>query len=231
MRFRTQTDTEVLLRLYERHGLAALNMLNGMFAFALWDGRARKLLLVRDHAGIKPLYYWTNEARLIFASEIKALIASPAVPRRLNMAALSGYLGFLWVPGEETMLDGIKKLEPGHFLEWQDGKISVRKWFDLAYQPEEDVGEKVWVEEVRATFDAAVKRHMVSDVPLGAFLSGGLDSSSILASMKLAHPGREINAYTAVFPSGQIGVEQGEDDFLCLSGGGKNGGESPADSD
>lgn len=213
VQFRSRTDTEVILRLYERYGVDAIGKLNGMFAFALWDGRARKLVLARDHAGIKPLYYWTNGTQLLFASEIKALLASPLIPRRLNMSALHSYLGFLWVPGEQTMLEGVRKLDAGQYLEWQDGKITIRRWFDVAYEPDDTVPESAWVEQVRDTFVRTVRRQMVADVPLGAFLSGGLDSSSIVACMQAAYPDRSIKAYTAVFGSGHIAAEQGVDDF------------------
>lgn len=211
--FRSRTDTEVILRLYERYGVEAIGKLNGMFAFALWDGRARKLVLARDHAGIKPLYYWTNGNQLVFASEIKALLAAPMIPRRINMAALHSYLGFLWVPGEQTMLEGIRKLDAGQYLEWQDGKVTVKRWFDVNYEPDDSVKESSWIEEVRETFVRTVRRQMVADVPLGAFLSGGLDSSSIVACMQAAYPDRNIKAYTAVFGSGHIAAEQGADDF------------------
>ena len=213
VQFRSRTDTEVILRMYERYGIAALSKINGMFAFALWDGRATKLVLARDHAGIKPLYYWANGTQLLFASEIKALLASPLIPRRINMAALHSYLGFLWVPGEQTMLEGVSKLDAGHYLEWQDGKVTVRRWFDVNYEPDDTVTENDWVEQVRETFVRTVRRQMVADVPLGAFLSGGLDSSSIVACMQAAYPDRTIKAYTAVFGSGQMAAEQGAEDF------------------
>jgi len=213
VRFRTRTDTEVILRLYERYGVAAISRLNGMFAFALWDGRQRKLLLVRDHAGIKPLYYWTDGARLLFASEIKALLASPRVPRRPNLSAIDAYLGFLWVPGDQTMLEGVSKLEPGHYLEWQAGRMTTHRWFDLDYAPDASVTEGEWTDRVRETFIRTARRQMVSDVPLGAFLSGGLDSSSIVACMRAAYPDRSIKAYTARFSAGQIAAEQGADDL------------------
>ncbi|MBL8200270.1 MAG: asparagine synthase (glutamine-hydrolyzing) [Chromatiales bacterium] len=213
VRFRTRTDTEVILRLYERYGAGAISKLNGMFAFALWDGRARKLLLVRDHAGIKPLYYWTDGTRLLFASEIKALLASTLIPRRPNLSALESYLGFLWVPGDQTMLEGVKKLEPGHYLEWQAGRMTTQRWFDLDYSPDTSVGEAEWTDRVRETFIRTARRQMVSDVPLGAFLSGGLDSSSIVACMRAAYPDRAIKAYTARFSVGQMASEQGVDDL------------------
>jgi asparagine synthase (glutamine-hydrolysing) len=211
--FRSQTDTEVLLALYDEMGLEFLNELNGIFAFGLWDARLRRLLLARDHVGIKPLYYWSDGRRLYFASEIKALLTVPDLPRRLHLESLADYLTFLWVPGEHTLLAGVRKLEPGHYLLWQDGKIETRRWFSLAYEPDESVSEGEWVEQVHDTFMRTTRRQMVSDVPLGAFLSGGLDSSSIVACMRHAFPDREITTYTVRFDSGDMAQEQGVDDY------------------
>jgi len=213
VQFRTRTDTEVLLKLYERYGVGCLSRLNGMFAFALWDRRQQKLILARDHAGVKPLYYWQGGGRLAFASEIKALRVVPGVPRRLNHSALHAYLGFLWVPGQETMLQEVFKLEPGHVLEWHAGVTAVRRWFRLDWQPDAGTSEADWVRQVREAVIRATRRQMVSDVPLGAFLSGGLDSSSIVACMRQAHPERRIDAYTAAFEPGQMAEDQGVDDL------------------
>src|SRR5690606_3062067 len=124
------------LALYEERGLDFLQELNGMFAFALWDARRRRLLLARDHAGVKPLYYWRYGRQLLFASEIKALLRIPELPRRLHLPTIASYLTFLWVPGEDTMLDEVKKLEPGHLLTWQDGEVEIRPWFSLSYEPD-----------------------------------------------------------------------------------------------
>jgi asparagine synthase (glutamine-hydrolysing) len=212
-RFRGHSDTEVLLALYDEMGLDFLEALNGIFAFALWDGRLRRLLLARDHAGVKPLYYWCDGRRIYFASEIKALLAIPEIPRRLHLQSLADYLTFLWVPGEDTVLEGIKKLEPGHYLLWQDGKIEIRQWFQLEWEPDEGPSERDWVEQVHDTFMRATRRQMVSDVPLGAFLSGGLDSSSIVACMRRSFPQREITTYTVRFDPGDMAREQGADDY------------------
>jgi asparagine synthase (glutamine-hydrolysing) len=211
--FRSRSDTEVLLALYDEQGLDFLNELNGIFAFGLWDTRLRRLLLARDHVGIKPLYYWCDGRRLYFASEIKALLTVPEIPRRLHLQSLADYLTFLWVPGEDTLLAGIKKLEPGHYLLWQDGKIETRQWFTLPYEPDESPSEGDWVEAVHDTFMRTTRRQMVSDVPLGAFLSGGLDSSSIVACMRHAFPSREITTYTVRFDPGDMAREQGTDDY------------------
>ena len=211
--FRGHSDTEVILALFEEKGRACLDDLNGIFAFAIWDTSKRELFLARDHAGIKPLYYWQDGRRLFFASEIKSILQVPEVPRRLNKRAVDAYLTFLWVPGEETMLEGIRKVEPGHWLTWKDGRVETKQWFHLPYEPDESVREAAWVDAVHETFLRTTKRQMVSDVPLGAFLSGGLDSSSIVACMREAFPQREINCYTVKMRPGEMKLDQFEDDY------------------
>lgn len=198
-RFASQTDTEVLLYLYEEYGIDFLNRINGMFALGLWDSRRRVLLLARDHAGIKPLYYWHNHGQLIFASEIKALLQVPGIDRSLNEATVTSYLSLLWVPGNETMLKSIRKIEPGHYLLWENGKVTEKKWFSLSYVANEKRTECEWVECVHDTLMKVTQRQMVSDVPLGAFLSGGIDSSSLVTFMRQAYPDREIACYTLSF--------------------------------
>jgi asparagine synthase (glutamine-hydrolysing) len=195
-KFRGRSDTEVLVHLYEDKGPDFLKELNGMFGLAIWDARRGQLLLARDHAGIKPLYYWQDGRRMFFASEIRSLLQVPGLPREVNVEALPQYLTFLYVPGEETMLRSIKKVEPGHYLLWRDGKVEDQQWFSLTYEPDESVPEAEWIERVHDTFMKATRRQMVSDVPLGAFLSGGLDSSAIVACMRHSFPDREIKCYT-----------------------------------
>ena len=212
-RFRGASDTEVLLALYEERGLDFLNDLNGIFAFAIWDGHKKQMILARDHAGIKPMYYHQHGGELYFASEIKALLAIPELQRNLHLQSLSDYLTLLWVPGDDTLLAGVKKLEPGHFLVWEDGVCRVKRWFDLNYEPDESVTESEWIEAVHDTFMRTTRRQMVSDVPLGAFLSGGLDSSSIVACMRQAFPTRDINTYSVRFDTGDMAAEQGVDDY------------------
>lgn len=212
--FRSKTDTEVLVHLYEEHGDEMLQKLNGMFALAIWDTRKRRLLLARDHAGIKPLYYWTDGRKLLFASEIKSLLQSPDVPRELNRERVGECLHFLWVPGQPTMFRGINKLEPGRLMTWENGRVSSpRRWFDLEYRPDDSVTEADWIEQVHDTFMRTTRRQMVSDVPLGAFLSGGADSSAIVACMRQSYPEREIRCYTATWPSQDIARENFVDDY------------------
>ena len=195
-KFRGRSDTEVLVHLYEDKGPDFLKELNGMFGLAIWDARRGQLLLARDHAGIKPLYYWQDGRRLFFASEIRALLQVPGLPRELNRDAVPQYLTLLYVPGEETMLKAIQKVEPGHYLLWRDGSVEKEQWFSMAYEPDESVSEGEWIEQVHDTFMRVTRRQMVSDVPLGAFLSGGLDSSAIVACMRHSFPDREIKCYT-----------------------------------
>lgn len=213
VKFRGHSDTEVILQLYAEMGPRCVEALNGIFAFAIWDARERTLFLARDHAGIKPIYYWQDGRKLFFASEIKALLKIPEIPRRLNRKAIGAYLTFLWVPGEETMLERIRKIEPGHYMLWRDGRIETRQWFTLDYEPDESRSEAYWVDAVRDTFLRTTRRQMVADVPLGAFLSGGLDSSSIAACMRHAFPEREIDCYTVRIDKTDMHREQFVDDY------------------
>jgi asparagine synthase (glutamine-hydrolysing) len=201
-RFRSHTDTEVVIHLYEEYGVDCLNRLNGMFAFAICDLRASSptLLLARDHFGIKPLYYREHSGTLAFASEIKALLEVPGIEARMNLDALHQYLTFLWVPDPLTMFEGIRKLPAGHYALWQAGQLKVEQYWDLTFPP---AGhhfarrESELVAEIRDRFCASVGRQMVSDVPIGAFLSAGLDSSSIVAAMAKRAP---VRTYTITFP-------------------------------
>jgi asparagine synthase (glutamine-hydrolysing) len=211
--FRGRSDTEVLVHLYEDKGPDFLKELNGMFGLAIWDARRGQLLLARDHAGIKPLYYWQDGRRLFFASEIRALLRVPGLPRELNTEAMPTYLTLLYVPGEQTMLKAVKKVEPGHYLLWRDGGVEEKQWFSMAYEPEESVPEAEWVEQVHDTFMRVTRRQMVSDVPLGAFLSGGLDSSAIVACMRHSFPNREIKCYTYDYGEEDEARDQFERDF------------------
>ncbi len=144
---------------------------------------------------------------------MKSLLRVPGASRELHMPSVPDYLTFLWVPGEDTLLHGIKKLEPGHYAIWQDGRFEAHRWFDLDYTADESRSEAEWTEEVHDTFMRTTRRQMVSDVPLGAFLSGGLDSSSIVACMRNVFPDREINTYTVRFDRGAMAKEQGVDDY------------------
>lgn len=211
--FRSHTDSEVLLHGYEQWGLDVLKRLNGMFAFALLDLRRRpaKLILARDRFGVKPLYYTHFKDRLIFSSEIKSMLAVPDLPREIDIEALHRFLAFLWVPGPGTMFRNIFKLQPGHYLEWSDGHFSIHKFWDLSFQPAEVADERELSIELRDILKRSVARQMISDVPLGVFLSGGLDSSTIAAFAAEAHP-EPLDTYTIAYRPEDGRLEQSNED-------------------
>jgi asparagine synthase (glutamine-hydrolysing) len=214
--FRTQTDTEVLLAAWAEWGEDCLPRLNGMFAFALWDDQETSLFLVRDRVGIKPLYYAGQVSgagkdagepqagclrSLVFASEVKAILASGLIKAELDRDALHQFLTFLWVPDPNTLFTGIKTVPPGHIVTWRENHLRVREWWDISFDSiEEGRSEAWWREQVLETLDRVTKLEMVADVPLGSFLSGGIDSSTIVAMMKHHSNGRRIGTYT-------IGIE------------------------
>ncbi|MDA3913506.1 XrtA/PEP-CTERM system amidotransferase [Oleiagrimonas sp.] len=184
--FTSHSDTEVLLRAWQHWGEACLKKLLGMFAFAVWDMRAERIFLARDHIGVKPLYYgFTRAGDLVFASELKGLMAHPDVERKLDPQALEDYLAFGYVPDPKSIYRGIFKLPPGHWLSWQAGESAptARKYWDLPFEIDGSVSVDDATTRLRALLDDAVTSQMVSDVPLGAFLSGGVDSSAVVASM------------------------------------------------
>jgi asparagine synthase (glutamine-hydrolysing) len=183
-RFATRTDTEVLVHLYEEYGDALVHLLQGMFAFALWDDTRRRLLLARDRLGIKPLYYTETNGTFLFASEVKALLQHPDVHATPDLLALDLYLTFRYVPGPATLFKGIKKLPPGHTLVVENGSHKVERYWELVlgdYQPGARLDETV--EEFAALLEDTTRRHLISDVPVGMLLSGGLDSSAVAALM------------------------------------------------
>ncbi len=186
--FRSHSDSEVILHAFEEEGIDCLRRFNGMFAIALWDNRRKRLLLARDRLGEKPLYYCQVGGQLVFASEIKALLQNPRVPRQVDDAALDCFLGFEFIPAPLTAFAGIRALPAGHWLEWQDGRVSTRPYWRLEAQSEERP-EKEWCEALRAQLERAVRLRLESDVPLGAFLSGGIDSSTVVAMMRRASSG------------------------------------------
>src|SRR5271167_106064 len=205
-RFCSHTDTEVIVHLYEEYGVECLSRLHGMFALAICDlrGPSRKLFLARDHFGIKPLYYSERGGKLAFASEIKALLEVPGIEASMNMEALDQYLTFLWVPDPLTMFEGIRKLPAGHYALWEQGKFQIEQYWDLTFPPSDHLfgrTEQDLADEIRARFCASVDRQMVSDVPIGAFLSAGLDSSSIVTAMVAARARKlPVRTYTITFP-------------------------------
>jgi asparagine synthase (glutamine-hydrolysing) len=196
--FKTDCDAEVLLAVIAEWGWEGISRLNGMFAFAVWDNRERTLTLVRDHVGIKPLYYALVPDGFIFGSEIKAILASKLIKPRLNAEALHQFLTFLWAPDPNTLFDGIKTVPPGHYLQFKNGEVKLTQWWDASFEQIDDHrSDQWWEERVLETLDRVVKMEMVADVPLGAFLSGGIDSSGIVAMMDRHSDDRRISTYTA----------------------------------
>lgn len=183
-RFRTRSDTEVIVHAYEEFGLDLLPRLNGMYAFALWDARTRRLLLARDPFGIKPLYVWQDGRRLAFASELKAFLADPAFPREIDPVALDEYLTFLFVPSPRTIFKAVHKLRPGHCLVAEEGVMRTLQFAQRAPEPRPVTSEQAAIGELQDRLFAAVRRQMISDVPVGAMLSGGLDSATVVAIMR-----------------------------------------------
>jgi asparagine synthase (glutamine-hydrolysing) len=183
-RLRTRSDTEVLVHLYEDEGEDLVNRLRGMFTFALWDRRRRRLLLARDRLGIKPLYVYRDAEKLLFASELKGILAHPGVNPSVDPAALEDYLAFGMVPGPRSIFRGIEKLPPAHTMLVRDGAAAgaARRYWQLRFEADRGPTEGEWQEAVRAKVEEAVRLHLIADVPVGAFLSGGVDSTVVVAS-------------------------------------------------
>ncbi len=183
--FRTNTDTEVIVHLYEEYGTDFVGHLAGMFAIALWDKKEKKLVLARDRLGIKPLFYSVDLGRVLFASEIKPILREDG-RADIDLQALHDYLSLNYVPGPRTILQRIKKLDPGHILVCSKGIVTVRPYWELNYPvlaEQNSRSEESYCEELRGLFKSVLKEHLISDVPLGVFLSGGIDSSSLVALM------------------------------------------------
>ena len=182
-RFYTATDTEVIVHAYEQWGKAAVGRLRGMFGLAIWDTKSRTLLVARDRMGIKPMHYAAVNGRFYFGSEIKSLLEAPDLPRDLDAAALDHYLSFLYTPRDGSIFKSVRKLPPGHLLTWQDGRIAIEQFWQMPAAETFRGSEEEAVEQLRAVLTDAVRSHMISDVPLGAFLSGGVDSSLVVGLM------------------------------------------------
>lgn len=198
-RFRTMSDTEVIVHLYEEFGPQCLEKLRGMFAFAIWDARAETLFLARDRLGIKPLYYYLGKECVIFASEIKAILADRAVTREIEPDMIERFLTFWYLPGEETLLKGVVKLAPGHYLLARHGRTEVRQYWDLSFAKPQDAPDLKTAEgELVGILRESVGLHMLADVPVGVLLSGGVDSSGVLSFAAEQAPGG-ISTYTIGF--------------------------------
>ncbi len=207
-RFESDSDTEVILALFARHGERMLDRMNGIFALAIWDTERSELFVARDRLGVKPLYYAEHGGVFYFASEVKALL--PAIgTRRLRHDALADYLTFLWVPDPDTIFEGVWKLPAGHCGFLRDGRLRLRQYWDVPLEPEEGP-EEYWANELRRTVQESVRRQMVSDVPLGSFLSGGIDSSAIVAEASSVVP--QLTTYTVGFAAKDLPYEIAPDD-------------------
>jgi asparagine synthase (glutamine-hydrolysing) len=182
--FRSRTDTEVILHSYQQWGLNCVNKFNGMFAFALWDDCKKKLWLVRDRLGVKPLFYYLDSSRLLFASEIKSILKFPGIDSQLDWQGISDFLSMNYIPPPLTPFHRIKALLPGHYLVHHHGHSSVTQYWDVQFRGQEGRSEHDYVEMIRSKLKDCVKKRLVADVPLGAFLSGGLDSSSVVYFMR-----------------------------------------------
>jgi asparagine synthase (glutamine-hydrolysing) len=186
--FKTRSDTEVVLHAYEEWGTACLSRFNGMFAFAIWDGPRKQLFVARDRIGEKPLYYYTAPDRLVFASEIKAIVADPSIPREVNSRGLSNFLAFGHALAPDTIYRNILKLLPGHYLIARGEHVQTTQYWDVGDEPQLAEGERLseaeYADRILALLDDSVRRRMIADVPVGAFLSGGVDSSAVVALMK-----------------------------------------------
>ena len=201
-RFYTSSDTETIVHAYEQWGEACFERLRGMFGIALWDRRQGMLLLARDRAGIKPLHYTEHAGRLYFGSELKSLLAAGAVGGAIDLASLDHYLSFLYTPRDRSIFEGVAKLPPGHLLRWTEGRMQVRPYWQIAARETFQGTLNEAAVELRRVLGDAVRSHMVSDVPLGAFLSGGVDSSAVVGLMAEASD-RPVKTFSIGFDEPQ----------------------------
>jgi asparagine synthase (glutamine-hydrolysing) len=208
-RYASASDTETIIHLYEEHGARGVEQMRGMFAFAIWDQNRQRLLLARDRMGVKPLYYYlTDEGVIYFASEMKALFEAGALRPELNYNALADYSANRYTSGEDTLFRGVKRLLPGHTLMWSDGRVEIERYWDVSFaKAEEQLSETQYSEQFSELFNESVRLRLMADVPLGVFLSGGIDSSAIVAVMSqmvrepiktfsVAFAEREANEFT-----------------------------------
>ncbi len=195
--FKTQTDTEVIVHLFEEFGESCVEKLRGMFAFAIWDERKKELFIARDRVGIKPLYYWLTDKSLIFGSEIKAILADPEAKAEVLPQMVDRFLTYYYVPGEETLFRNIYKLAPGSYMRVKDGKCQIRQYWDLHFKPTEQNLEQAEQELVNL-LEESVQLHMISDVPVGFLLSGGVDSTAMLG-FAVGKTDRPLSSFTLGF--------------------------------
>ena len=220
-RFRTNGDTEVLLYAWREYGVRMLEHLQGMFAFALWDRSARRLFIARDHLGVKPLYYHWDGSTLVFGSELKALIEHPAVRRELDLDALGLYLECQYIPSPKTVYRGVRKLEPGHAIMVQEGKLSIERYWRPDYSTKLKLDEPEALAQLEAQLRRSVESMLVSDVPLGSFLSGGVDSSLVSALMADIAK-RPIDTFTLGFHGESAASEHSHAELVSRHIGARN---------
>jgi asparagine synthase (glutamine-hydrolysing) len=206
--FKTRSDTEVIVHLYEEFGPGCVEKLRGMFGLAIWDGKAKTLFLARDRVGIKPLYYCLTKDSLVFGSEIKAILADPSVAKEIAPENIDRFLTFLYLPGDETLLKGIRKLAPGHYLLVKDGKPLTQQYWDLRFsEPSVSVSETEAESDLQRLLAETVEQHMIADVPVGVLLSGGVDSTGVL-SFAVNATDKKISSFTVGFSGGAVADER-----------------------
>jgi asparagine synthase (glutamine-hydrolysing) len=204
--FRSHTDTEVIVHLYEEFGVGCLEKLRGMFAFAIWDEREKSLLLARDRVGIKPLYYWQSDRSIVFGSEIKSILADPAVRPEIYPEMVDRFLSFFYLPGEDTLIRNLKKLAPGTYLLVKDGRVESKQYWDLDFAPIEQSLEAA-KKQLIEILEESVRLHMISDVPVGFLLSGGVDSTAMLG-FAVGKTDKKLNSFTLGFSSPGLADER-----------------------
>ena len=183
--FASSTDTEVIIKLYEKYGEECLASLNGMFAFALWDKSRKKLFIARDRLGKKPLYYYMDDGRFAFGSEIKAILTLPDIKKEIRLDSVHDFFAYQYIPDPKSIFKHIHKLPPAHFMIIEDGNIEIKKYWELSFANTNSDSEEINVAKLQSIIKETTKRRMISDVPLGAFLSGGVDSSGVVATMSM----------------------------------------------
>ena len=204
--FKTQSDTEVIVHLYEEYGEACVKKLRGMFAFAIWDDRQKVLFLARDRVGIKPLYYWLSDKSLVFASEIKAILVDPEVEVEILPTMIDRFLSYFYLPGEETLFRNIRKLAPGSYMIVKNGKVNIQEYWDLQFVPSH-LNLRAAENQLTDLLEESVRLHMISDVPVGFLLSGGVDSTALLG-LAVGKTDFPLSSYTVGFSNHGIHDER-----------------------